>query len=91
MPTPSRLSAICASPLNIHTRCDADCLREANTPVEKGKPLLLVYDPVRGGAALETIKQDECPAELLGIFNNRNVIEWHRIKVPDPQGSSCVC
>ena len=29
------------------------------------------------------IKQDECTVELLGIFKDRKVIEWHRIKVAD--------
>ena len=61
--------------------CRADCLREAKSAVDKAKPLVLVYDPVRGGAPLEVIKQDECPGELQGIFEDRKVIEWHRIKV----------
>ena len=28
-----------------------------------------------------TIREEECPAELRGIFDGRSVIEWHRIKV----------
>ena len=74
-----------------HGWSTADCLREVHTAVNMAKPLVLVYDPVRGGSTLEMIKQDECPVELLEIFKDRKVIEWHRIKVPDPQGSSCVC
>ena len=42
---------------------------------------MLVYDPIRGGATLEMIKQDECTVDLLGVFKDRKVIEWHRIKV----------
>ena len=62
-----------------------NCLREARTAVAKAKPLALVHDPVRGGATLETIKEDECPMELQGIFNGRKIIEWHRIKVTTPR------
>jgi len=58
----------------------ANCLREVKAAVEKAKPLSLVFDPVRGGAPLDTIRDEECPAELRGIFTGRNVIEWHRIK-----------
>jgi hypothetical protein len=58
----------------------ANCLREVKAAVEKAKPLSLVFDPVRGGALLDTIRDEECPAELRGIFDGRNVIEWHRIK-----------
>ena len=62
-----------------------NCLREARASVAKSKPLSLVYDPVRGGAPLQTIREEECPTDLLGpIFDGRNVIEWHRIKVPAP-------
>ena len=54
---------------------------------------MLVYDPVRGGAPLEVIKQDECPGELQAIFEDRKVIEWHRIKVPVAKRSCphCTC
>ena len=56
-----------------------NCLREARCTLEKKKPIALMHDP--NGAALETIKADECPAEMLGpVFQNREVIEWHRIK-----------
>ena len=51
----------------------------------KAKPLALVHDPVRGGATLETIKANECPLELQGIFKDHKIIEWHRIKVPTPK------
>ena len=61
----------------------ANCLREAKAAVKKAKPLSLVYDPVRGGAPLQTIRDEECPDELRGVFNDREVIEWHRIKVPE--------
>ena len=62
-----------------------NCLREARTAVAKAKPLALVHDPVRGGATLETIKANECPLELQGIFKDHKIIEWHRIKVPTPK------
>ena len=58
-----------------------NCLREARAAMEKSKPIALVHDPVRGGATLESIKEDECPVELQGIFKGRKVIEWHRMKV----------
>ena len=58
-----------------------NCLREVRTAVEDALPLLLVCDPERGGATLETIKRDECPIELLRIFADNEVIEWHRMKV----------
>ena len=58
-----------------------NCLREARTAFETAKPLVLVHDPVRGGATLQAIKEEECPVELKGIFTDRKVIEWHRIKV----------
>ena len=42
-----------------------------------------MHDP--NGAALETIKADECPAEMLGpVFRNREVIEWHPNPTPNP-------
>ena len=60
-----------------------NCLREARCTLEKKKPIVLMHDP--NGAALETIKADECPEDMLGpIFKHRDawreVIEWHRIK-----------
>lgn len=37
-------------------------------------------DPDKGGAPFETIRDDECPAELRGsIFDERPVIKWYRI------------
>ena len=54
--------------------------------MEKAKPLSLVHDPVRGGATLQFIKDEEVPHELLGIFHGREVIEWHRMKVLHPHG-----
>ena len=49
--------------------------------VEKKKPITLVHDPVRGGAKLDFIRDEECPDELRGsVFDGRSVIEWHRIK-----------
>ena len=45
------------------------------------KPLAVVFDPVRGGAPLKTIQEEECPDELrASIFDGRKIIEWHRIK-----------
>ena len=69
-----------------------NCLREARTAVVKAKPLALVHDPVRGGATLEAIKEEECPPELQGIFKDRKIIEWHRIKVPqNPRPRNQLC
>ena len=58
----------------------------------KGKPIVLMHDPVRGGASLDAIKAGECPEDMLGpIFYptdgptaGRDVIEWHRIKYVPP-------
>ena len=56
-----------------------NCLREARFTQNKQKPLALVFDPVRGGASLESIKQEECPEEMrAAIFDGRTIIEWHR-------------
>lgn len=64
-----------------------NCLREADYTVAKNKHIALMFDPVKGGAPLEVIKEDECPEHLLGpIFmcpdrvTPRKVITWHRIK-----------
>ena len=58
-----------------------NCLREARCTVQKKKPIALMHDNVRGGAALDFLRDDECPTELRGpIFDGRDVIEWHRIK-----------
>ena len=63
-----------------------NCLREVKHAVEKSKMLALVHDPVRGGATLESIKNDECEEGLQHIFKDpssptkdRKVIIWHRI------------
>ena len=59
-----------------------NCLREARCTVDKKKPIALVHDPVRGGATLDFIRDEECPDELRGpVFGHgrRPVIEWHRI------------
>ena len=58
-----------------------DCLREARCTVKTAKPISLVYDPIKGGAKLELVRDAECPAELRGpIFDGRGVITWHRLK-----------
>ena len=58
-----------------------NCLREARCTLAKKKPITLVHDAVRGGAALDVIVIEECPEEMQGpIFEGRDVIEWHRIK-----------
>jgi hypothetical protein len=57
-----------------------NCLREVRTAIDKAKPLVLVHDPVRGGATLADIMKDECPPEMQSIFQGLKVIEWHRIK-----------
>jgi hypothetical protein len=58
-----------------------NCLREVGTAVDKAKPLVIVFDPVRGGATLEDIKEKECPIELQqGIFKDHTVVIWQRIK-----------
>ena len=57
-----------------------NCLREVKHAVLKNKRLALVHDPVRGGATLESIKNDECEEGLQRIFKDRKVIIWHRIK-----------
>ena len=57
-------------------------MREARCTIRKNKPIALVHDPVRGGGTLDFIKQHECPDGLRSaIFDGRDVIEWHRIKV----------
>ena len=63
-----------------------NCLREVRCTVTKNKPISLMHDPVRGGAPLQTIIDDECPAEKRGhIFGAENeaarpVIIFHRIE-----------
>ena len=58
-----------------------NCLREVEHAVKTSKKLALVHDPVKGGAPLDVIKNDECSDALRGpIFDGRTVIVWHRIK-----------
>ena len=62
-----------------------NCLREVKGTLKMKKPLSLVHDPVRGGAPLKTIMDDECPPEYFtDVFKDfgkdRNVIIFHRIK-----------
>ena len=64
-----------------------NCIREATCTIAKAKPITLVHDPVRGGGSLEFIKNEECDTELRGIFEGRDIIVWHRIKVRAP----CTC
>ena len=61
-----------------------NCIREAQCTVAKAKPITLVHDPVRGGGSVEFIKNEECDTELRGIFEGRDIIVWHRIKVRAP-------
>ena len=62
----------------------ADCLREIRHAIELRKDLVLMHDPVRGGATVEYIRDNECPQDLLKIFAGRDIITWHRIKVWGP-------
>ena len=60
-----------------------NCLREVNASLNKAKPIALVHDPIKGGASVQWIRKEECPAELIApIFDapGRKLIEWHRIK-----------
>ena len=64
-----------------------NCLREADCTVKQSKHITLMHDPVKGGATLDFIKENECPERLLKpIFTcpdgvtPRKVITWHRIK-----------
>ena len=64
-----------------------NCLREADCTVAQNKHITLMHDPVKGGATLDFIKENECPERLLKpIFNcsdrvtPRKVVTWHRIK-----------
>ena len=58
------------------------CLREVRCAVSKNKFITLVHDPVRGGASVDDIKKEECPADLLShVFESRQIILWQRIKV----------
>jgi hypothetical protein len=66
-----------------------NCIREVRCTIAKSKPITLVHDPVRGGGSLEFIKNEECDIELHGIFEGRDVIMWHRIKVRAPCLTCC--
>ena len=66
-----------------------NCIREAQCTVAKAKPITLVHDPVRGGGSVEFIKNEECDTELRGIFEGRDIIVWHRIKVRAPRLTCC--
>ena len=64
-----------------------NCLREADCTVAQNKHIALMHDPVKGGATLDFIKENECPERLLKpIFTcpdgatPRKVVTWHRIK-----------
>ena len=73
-------SAVCMLFVSKGYFVSKNCLREAVCALELEKPLALVHDPVRGGAALDFIMNEECPARLLSpIFDNRSIIMWHRI------------
>ena len=51
------------------------CLREARYALAKEKRLALAHDPVRGGASVDYIKEEECPAEMLsGVFTKKKVL-----------------
>ena len=66
-----------------------NCIREAKCTLAKAKPITLMHDPVRGGGSLEFIKNEECDTELRGIFEGRDIIVWHRIKVRAPCLTCC--
>ena len=57
-----------------------NCLREVRSSLQKGKAITLMADPEKGGAPLESIKNDECPVEMRGpIFDGREVVRFYRI------------
>ena len=45
-------------------------------------PLSLIQDPVKGGAALQTIIAEECPKEFRRYLfeSDRRINTWHRQK-----------
>ena len=58
-----------------------NCLREVRCATSKDKRLSLMHDPVRGGASLDFIIEEECPTEMRsGIFDLHPIISFHRIK-----------
>ena len=67
------------------------CHREVQHAMDMRKPVVLVHDPLRGGASLEFMRREECPQVLHdAVFfmpdsnEERDVIEWHHIKVLTP-------
>ena len=55
-------------------------MRELRAALEREKPLVLVFDPDKGGAPLPRVKE-ECPLDLVEkVFEGRRVHEWHRVK-----------
>ena len=57
-----------------------NCLREIQCTLEKKKRFCLMFDPDKGGATLNAIRDDECPDELRSaVFDGREVIRWYRI------------
>ena len=66
-----------------------NCIREVQCTVAKAKAITMMHDPVRGGGSLEFIKNKECGPELRGIFEGRDIIVWHRIKVRAPCLTCC--
>ena len=57
-----------------------NCLREVRETLKKAKPVTLMFDPEKGGAPLEVIRDEECPADLRGpVFDGRALVKWYRI------------
>ena len=58
----------------------SNCLREVRGALSMQKPLTLVHDGDKAHMTLEAIKREECPVDMqTAVFDNRNVIEWHRL------------
>ena len=60
-----------------------NCLREVHCTMEKDKPIVLTHDSATYLSTympLATIRDEECPTEVRGIFRERDVIPWHRIQ-----------
>jgi len=60
-----------------------NCLREVYAAVHFRKPRVLVWEAEadKGGAPLETLRDLECPADLVQPVFSADVIRWHRIFV----------
>ena len=58
-----------------------NCLREVSIPRWPSR-LRSFTTLSKGGASVQWIRREECPAELVAIFDapGRKLIEWHRIK-----------